>query len=108
MLKKTYKVISPVERRDGGGKWWMRCGTAYLNKDDSINVYLEALPLMGNSKGEGVTLQLRELTAEEMRERAEKKASYQPRTPTGYDPNGVPSNGSYARTSDTANDAPTY
>lgn len=102
MLKKTYKVISPVERRDGGGKWWMRCGIAYVNKDDSINVYLEALPLMGSSKGDGVTLQLRELTAEELRERAEKKASYQARTPA-YDPNG-PSNG-YARPADAANDA---
>ena len=107
MQKKTFKVISPVERRDGGGKWWMRCGIAYVNKDESINVYLEALPLMGNAKGDGVTLQLREFTAEEMRERAEKKASYQARTP-GYDPNSLPPSGPYARTGDTANDAPPF
>jgi len=108
MQKKMFKVISPVDRRDGTGKWWMRCGTAYVNKDDSINVYLEALPLMGNHKGDGVTLQLRELTAEEMRERAEKKATYQPRTPTAYDPNDVPPNGTYARAGDAANDAPMF
>jgi hypothetical protein len=103
-----FKVLCPVERRDGTGQWWMRCGTAYENKDDSINIFMEALPLVGNKSGEGVKLQLREYTAEEMRERAEKKASYQARTPAGYDPNGLPSSAPYPRTGDTANDRPPF
>jgi len=66
-----FKVICPLERRDGG-KYWMRLGSAFTNKDESINVYLDALPLAGKE----VTLQLRELTEEDLRERAEKRASY--------------------------------
>lgn len=71
MTKKMFKVISPIERRDGG-KWWMRCGTAHGNKDDSINVYVDALPLAGMAAGKGITLQLREYTEEELRERSER------------------------------------
>jgi len=76
--KRMFKVISPIDKRDGG-KWWLRCGTAYVNKDNSINVYLEALPLVGQKDGQGVTLQLRELTEEEMRERSEKRSTYSAR-----------------------------
>lgn len=91
MSKRMFKVISPIERRDGSGKWWMRCGTAFANKDESINVYIEALPLAGMAKSEGVTLQLRELTEQELRERAEKRSTYQARST--IDPNGLPSLG---------------
>lgn len=73
--KRMFKVISPIERKDGG-KFWMRCGTAYVNKDNSINVYLDAVPCAPSKDGHGVTLQLRELTEEELRERADKKATY--------------------------------
>jgi hypothetical protein len=76
-----FKVISPVEK-DGGGVWWMRCGNAFVNKDNSINVYLDAMPLR-SKPGEGVKLQLRELTEEELRERAEKRATYASRGPLG-------------------------
>jgi hypothetical protein len=75
--KRMYKVISPIERKDGSGKYWLRCGSAFLNKDLSINVYIDALPLAGQK--DGVTLQLREYTEDELRERAEKRASYQSR-----------------------------
>lgn len=88
MQKKVFKVVSPIERPNGGGVWWMRCGSGYLNKDDSINVYLEALPLAAVTKGEGIKIQLRELTDEDLRERAQKKASYSSRA---VDPNGLPS-----------------
>ena len=69
--KKMWKVISPIEKADGT-KFWMNCGRAFTNKDESINVYLNALPLGVKE----VTLQLRELTEEELRERAEKRASF--------------------------------
>jgi hypothetical protein len=65
-----FKVISPIERRDGT-KFWMRCGSGFTNKDDSINIYLDAIPM-----GKDVTLQLRELTEQELRERADKRASH--------------------------------
>lgn len=90
MQKKVFKVLCPIERRDGTGVWWMKCGNAYGNKDESINIYIEAIPLAGLTK-EGLKIQLRELTDEELRERAEKKASYSSRG--GVDPNGLASMG---------------
>lgn len=79
LQKRMFKVISPMEKRDGS-KWWMRMGTAYVNKDNSINVYLDAMPL--NQK-DGVTLQLRELTEDELRERSEKRSTYSSRGTLG-------------------------
>lgn len=80
--KKMFKVISPVDKGNGT-KWWMRCGTAFVNTDESINVYLDALPLVPSPKG--VTLQLREYSADELRERSERKSSggYAMRAPNG-------------------------
>ena len=66
MQKRMFKVITPIDKRDGG-KYWMRVGSGYTNKDDSINIYLEAIPL---SHGKEVTLQLRELTDEDFRRAA--------------------------------------
>jgi hypothetical protein len=51
---KMFKVLCPVERKDGA-TYWMRVGSAFPNKDHSINLYLDALPL-GHNK-----LQLREM-----------------------------------------------
>lgn len=90
--RKMFKVVCPVEKA-GGGQWWMKCGNAYSNRDDSINIYLESLPLAGLSKNDGIKLQLREYTEAELRERAEKRASYSSRGTLA--PNGLPSLGSY-------------
>ena len=78
MLQKRYKVIAPIEHRDGGHHW-ARLGNGFPNKDGSINMYLTLLPLAGKN-GE-ITLQLRELTDEELRERSDKRATYQSRSP---------------------------
>jgi hypothetical protein len=56
-----FKVICPVEKR-GGGTYWMRMGSAFTNKDDSINIYLDAVP-------KNFQLQLRELDEDELRRR---------------------------------------
>lgn len=91
MTQRMFKVISPVDK-DGGGTWWIRCGNAFLNKDNSINVYLDAMPLR-TKPGEGVKLQLREFTEEELRERAEKRATYTARGTLGsftHAPAGAP------------------
>ena len=66
MQKRMFKVLSPIERKDGS-TYWMRLGNAMTNKDESINIYLDALPTQPK-------LQLRELTAEELREREERRA----------------------------------
>jgi hypothetical protein len=76
-----FKVVSPIAK-DDGGTYWLRCGTGFVNKDNSINVYLDAIPCR-NKQGEGVKLQLREFTDEEIKERADKRASYSARGTLG-------------------------
>ena len=66
-MKKMWKVICPVEKKDGTGTHWARLGVAYGNKDESINLYLDSLPLNGK-------LQLREWTEEELRERDQRRS----------------------------------
>lgn len=39
-------VLAPLER-DGKKTYWIRIGRAFRNKDGSINVYLDALPVAG-------------------------------------------------------------
>lgn len=47
------KVLSPVEGKNGK-TFWMRVGNAFVNRDGSTNVYLDAYPTSGK-------LQLRSL-----------------------------------------------
>ena len=75
--KKMFKVISPIDKRDGG-KFWMRCGVGYENKDQSINMYIDALPVAAGKDGRPLTLQLREITEEELRERSERRSQSSP------------------------------
>lgn len=42
---KRKKVLCPVER--DGKTFWKPMGTAFVNKDASINVYLDGLPVNG-------------------------------------------------------------
>lgn len=42
-MTESKKVLCPVENPNGK-TWWMRVGRAYINKDGSTNVYLEAFP----------------------------------------------------------------
>ena len=74
MTHKKWKVISPIEKKDGSVAYWARLGNAHTNKDESINVYLDTLPTNGK-------LQLREFTEDELRERSERRASYSQRAP---------------------------
>ena len=62
MQKRMYKVLCPIERKDGG-TYWMRVGNAFSNKDDSLNVYLDAMPV------KFTCLQLREFDEEDLRRR---------------------------------------
>src|SRR5689334_5133862 len=83
--KPRYKVITPIERN--GAKYWMRLGSAFTNSDNSINIYLDAVPVTPSPKG-GLALQIRELTAEELRENAEKRAANQARRGYGASASG--------------------
>ena len=40
------KVLSPVETKNGK-TFWMRIGSAFINRDGSTNVYLNAYPTSG-------------------------------------------------------------
>lgn len=44
--KPDFEVFSIIERR-GGNNFWHRVGSAWTNKDGSINVRLNSLPLDG-------------------------------------------------------------
>jgi hypothetical protein len=72
MHKQMFKVMCPIEKKDGTGTYWGRAGVGYRNKDESINLYLDFLPINGK-------LQLREFSEEELREREGKRASYSSR-----------------------------
>jgi hypothetical protein len=61
LQKKSFKVLAAIPKRDGG-TYWMRCGSAFTNKDDSINIYLDAIP-------KDMKFQLRELDEEDLRRR---------------------------------------
>jgi hypothetical protein len=67
LQKQTYKVLAAIPKRDGG-HWWMRCGTGHTNKDDSINVYLDAVP-------RDLKFTLRELDEEDLRKREAHRAA---------------------------------
>ena len=67
LQKKTFKVLAAIPKRDGG-VWWMRCGNGHTNKDDSINVYLDAVP-------RDLKFTLRELDEEDLRRRDAYRAS---------------------------------
>ena len=45
--KKNLKVYTIVDRGDEKKDLWLRIGTAFVNKDGSLNVVLNALPIDG-------------------------------------------------------------
>jgi hypothetical protein len=68
LQKRTFKVLAAIPKRDGG-TYWMRCGNGHTNKDDSINVYLDAVP-------RDLKFQLRELDEEDLRRREAYRATH--------------------------------
>ena len=65
---KMYKVLSPIEGSDGKTTHWARLGIGYTNKDESINLYLDAVPaaMFG---GKQIKLQIRAYDEEDLRRR---------------------------------------
>ena len=102
--RRSYKVLAAVQRYDGQGEWMMRVGSAFQNRDDSINLYLDALPLAG-SNGK-VRLQIRELDAADLARREQYRAS-NAAAARGHDPAAFPPPGASSATApSTANDVP--
>jgi hypothetical protein len=64
---KMFKILCPIEKK-GGGTYWTRCGTAYENKDESINCYLDFFP-------KDWKFQIRALDAEDLRRMSERSAN---------------------------------
>ncbi len=77
--KKMFKVLAAVQKHDGTGEWWARCGKAYENRDGSYNLYIDLLPAGGNPKG-GIKLQLRELDARDLEQMETARANTASRT----------------------------
>ncbi len=48
------KVLCPIKNEKTNKTYWMRIGNAFINRDGSTNVYLDAYPANG-------TLQIRDL-----------------------------------------------
>jgi hypothetical protein len=77
--KRMFKIITPIEKKDGT-KYWMRLGTGFANKDDSINMYLDAIPF---SPGKEAVLQLREMTEEDFRRGSNNERAQGPANSSG-------------------------
>ena len=69
--KKMFKVLSAIKKHNSDGSYWMRVGTAFVNKDGSINVYLDATP-------KTMELTLFEYDENDLRKREERDANGSP------------------------------
>jgi hypothetical protein len=67
-----FKVLVPIESEDKKTKYWARLGTAFTNKDASINCYLDTVPLSVFA-GKELMIQIRELDEDELRRREERR-----------------------------------
>lgn len=45
--RKRWDVITIREREGSDKKYWMKIGTAFVNRDGSFNLFLDAMPLDG-------------------------------------------------------------
>ena len=62
---KRFKVSAIVPKQDGTGEWFQKIGVAFENKDQSLNAYIELLPLTAMSP-KGIKLHIREVTEADM------------------------------------------
>ena len=74
--KKMFKVLSAIDKRDGT-TFWMRVGSGFTNRDNSVNIYLDVLP-------KTFQFQLRELDEEDLRRREARRAD--PNAEHGFTP----------------------
>ena len=78
------KVLCPVENEKKNKTYWMRVGTAFVNRDGSTNVYLDAYPSNGK-------LQIRELDERDLNRDADRsRAGTSVGASMGVTADGVP------------------
>ena len=46
--KGKVKILYTIVDRPGGKSWWTRIGAGFLNRDGSINIKLDAIPMSGD------------------------------------------------------------
>lgn len=85
LQKKMFKVLTAIEKRDGG-TFWMRVGSAFTNRDNSVNIYLDVLP-------KNFQFQLRELDEEDLRRRDPQRNGSGEGTPSAPSPPTPPAAG---------------
>lgn len=59
------KVLSPMKNAKTGKTYWVRCGSAFTNRDGSTNIYLDVYPTNGQ-------LQVRELDERDRQRRGDR------------------------------------
>ncbi len=67
---KRYEVFNIIEKGEGQKSFWMRIGVAFTNRDGSLDVRLDALPLNGR-------LQIREPRERDERPKAQQGDAYE-------------------------------
>jgi len=79
--KQMFKVLCPMKRGDGG-TFWMRLGTGFRNRDNSINIILDSIPAPTGTEWK---FQLREYEEEDLRKSEARRNgdSYSSREPGG-------------------------
>lgn len=79
MQKKQFKILAEVPRYDGTGTFMLKIGNGFGNRDDSINGFLESLPLAALSP-KGIKIHIRELDARDLEKRDAYRAASTGRT----------------------------
>jgi hypothetical protein len=77
--KKKSKTVYAILEKPGKRTFWMKVGIAYLNQDQSWNVYLDVMPFDGK-------LQIRD---DNLRPRGEKSGTPAERTVPSFDLGGI-------------------
>ncbi|MEM9189727.1 MAG: hypothetical protein AAGF12_11160 [Myxococcota bacterium] len=70
MTDRQPKHVFTIIERSNGSKHWLRIGTAFVNRDGSLNVVLDAFPSNGK-------LQIRERSFRDADGRPDGRASFQ-------------------------------
>ncbi len=68
MQRKQLKILAEVPRFDGSGSYMVKVGSAFTNRDESINGFIESLPLAALSP-KGFKIHIRELDARDLEKR---------------------------------------
>lgn len=89
LMPGTKLTVFAIRRTAHGGTIWSRAGNGFVNKDASVNVWLDALPIDGQ-------LHVREAVAERKETGLPPVTMVRPIEPGGAQENGAQENGSAA------------